>query len=122
MDVKGENTRVWVNEREKRDGGKWFDYSVGISKKREDGEYSTFYMKARFTRDVVLPDPVPNGIKMDYEGFLSVDEYTDKDGNTVKKPMLVVTHAEFEAVTPTRPKETEEPADSFSAAEDDIPF
>lgn len=122
MDVKGENTRVWVNERQRRDGGKWFDYSIGVSKKKEDDSYATVYMKVRFTKDVVLPEPVPNGIKMDYSGFLSVDEYTDKDGNAVKRPMVVINRAQFDTALPDRSKYADEKADSFTAAEDDIPF
>lgn len=119
MDVSGKDTRVWVNERQRRDGGKWNDYSIGISKKKENDEYVTVYMKVRFTKDVVLPQPMPNGIKMDYEGFMSVDSYPDKDGNEVKRPLVVVNQAQFDTALPAR---SGEDADSFKAAEDDIPF
>ncbi len=122
MNVSGENTRVWINERQKRDGGKWNDYSIGVSKKKEDDSYVTVYFKARFTKDVRLPDPMPNGIKMDYDGFMSVDDYPDKDGNIVKRPLVVVTRAEFETALPDRAKFADTETDSFSAAEDDIPF
>ena len=122
MDVRGENTRVWVNERQRRDGGKWFDYSIGVSKKKEDDSYTTVYLKARFTKDVDVPDPMPNGTKMDWAGFMSVDEYTDKDGNEVKKPMVVVTEARFEMALPRRTEEDAMDPTGFDAVEEDIPF
>lgn len=122
MDISGKDTRVWVNERQRRDGGKWFDYSIGVSKKKEDDSYTTVYMKVRFTKDVVLPDPMPNGIKMDFDGFLSVDEYADKDGNTVKRPMAVITRAQFDTALPDRTKYAAEDTDSFEALEEDLPF
>lgn len=122
MDVRGEGVRVWVNERQRKDGGTWSDYSIGISKKRQDDTYATAYVKCRFTKDVRLPDVFPNGMKMDYEGFLSVDEYTDKDGKEVKRPMIVVTKADFETALPDRSKFADVETDSFNAAEEDIPF
>lgn len=119
MEVNGTNVRLWVNERQKRDGGKWFDYSVGISKKKEDGSYESVYLKTKFTKDVILPEVIENGASITFSGFLSIDKYTDKDGNEVKKPMLVINSASFDNAPR---KYADIPDDSFSAADDDIPF
>lgn len=124
MDVRGENTRLWISERQKRDGGTWQDYSIGVSKKSQEGNYITTYIKARFTKDVRLPEGLENGAKMDYEGFMSVDHYFDADNNEVKRPLVVVTSATFDAAPVVREtvKYTDEQIAGFSASEDDIPF
>lgn len=124
MNITGEDTRLWVNERQRADGSKWFDYSVGISKKTEDGHYVNTYMKVRFAKSVNIPTDLPNGTKMDYEGFITVDSYTDKEGNEVKRPMAMITKADF-YIEGQRPKTVEYSEDQiagFSAAEEDVPF
>ena len=119
MDVSGSNTRLWINEREGRDGNTWKDYSIGISKKREDGEYDTLYLKVRFANKVSLPSTLQNGATMDFDGFLTVDKYTDKNGSEVKRPMVMVTRAGFGT---RQPAPAQEEVDGFTAAEEDIPF
>ena len=114
MDVSGKNQKVWCNEHQKRDGSKWYEYNVSISKKKQDGSYVNAYIKVKFSKDVDIEDPIPNGVKMDYEGFMTVDEYTDRDGNIVRKPMLFVTKAVF--------PELESSFDSFAEVEEAIPF
>lgn len=113
MDVKGKS-KVWANEHQKRDGGVWYDYNISISKKKQDGTYTNAYMRAFFTKDANAPEPIPNGSWMEFEGYLSVDEYESK-GMLVKKPMIMVTKAVFPDLKADVP-------DSFSQAEDDIPF
>lgn len=123
MNVSGEDTRVWVNEHQRQDGTKWLDYSLGISKKTENGDYVNAYMKVRFAKSVKVPEALQNGTKMDYEGFITVDSYTDKDGKEVRRPMVMITKASFETEPQYNPPQvSEEQIAGFSAAEEDIPF
>lgn len=123
MNVSGEDTRVWVNEHQRQDGTKWLDYSLGISKKTESGDYVNAYMKVRFAKSVKAPEGLQNGTKMDYEGFITVDSYTDKDGKEVRRPMVMITKADFDIEPKYNPSQvSEEQIAGFSAAEDDIPF
>lgn len=124
MNVNGENTRLWINERQGQNGSKWNDYSVSISKKLEDGNYINTYMKVRFSKAVKIPEQLENGTEMDFGGFLTVDNYTDRDGKEVKRPMVMITEASFnnqKLASPTE-KYSQEHLAGFSAAEDDIPF
>jgi hypothetical protein len=116
MDINGKGVKVWVNEHTKRDGGKWYDYNVSVNKKLpESGEYKSAYVKVRFGRDVYVPEKLPNGAKMDFEGYLTVDFFVDKDGREVKKPMIMVTTAKF-------PELYDEAADDYAEVDDSIPF
>lgn len=123
MDVKGEDVRLWVNEHKKQDGETWYDYSVGVSKKDQDGSYTTTYLKVRFVRAVHIPENLPNGVNMDFEGFLSVDKYTDRNGVEVKKPFIMVTKADFDIMPePAAERYTDEEVSRFGSTEDDVPF
>ena len=115
MDISGQNVRLWANEHTKADGTKWYDYSVSVSKKKQDGTYVRTYMKVRFTEDANAPAKIENGTKMDFAGFLSVDEYESR-GELVRKPMIVITSVVFPDL------EIETP--NFAAVDDDgfIPF
>lgn len=119
MDVTGNNVKLWKNEHAKQDGSKWFDYSVGVSKKKQDGSYVNTYMKVKFGRDIFVPDELPNGTQVDFEGYLTVDHYTGREGE-VKKPMIMITSAKFHDLPDT--KRDGYDADGFSEAMDDIPF
>lgn len=116
MNVSEKNVRVWRKDMEGRNGT-FYRYSVGISKKTEDGSYVTAYMPIRFTKNAHMPGKIENGAKCDFNGFLSVDTYLDKDGNEVKQVVIIAMNARLtEANDPT------EDVDSFEQAEDDIPF
>lgn len=121
MDVSGNDVRLWINEREGRDGAKWNDYSVSISKKKDDGsdQFDNVYLKVRFAKSVQIPAGIQNGELMTFDGFMTIDKYTNRDGNEVKRPMVMITRADFGA---KHPAPAQEEVDGFTAAEDDIPF
>ena len=91
MDVTVKKAKLWVNEHKKRDGDKWFDYNVSCSKKDQDGNFINCNLKVKFSKDVNVPANLPNGYDLDeFSGFFSVDVYTDRSGQEVRKPMIVV--------------------------------
>ena len=114
MDISGQNAKLWITEHKKRDGGTWNDYSIGINKKKQDGSYTNMYLRVKFGRDVDVPENLPNGTKINYEGFMSIDEYEDRDGAPIKKFMGVLTKVDF--------IDFAEPADGYSYVEEPIPF
>lgn len=123
MNVSGENAKLWINERTRADGSTWNDYSIGVSKKKEDGTYTSKYMKVRFAKSVNVPQGLPNGVSVDYNGFLTVDEYTDRDGNEVKNLMAMITEASFDYSEPREERYTDEEVSRFGSIDDvDVPF
>lgn len=129
LDVTGKNVRLWKNERSSKNGRTWNDYSIGVSKKKQSGGYVNGYIKVKFGRDVVVPDEIPNGAKMDFEGYISLDVYEDRNGQEVKKDMIMITRASFHDLygdDDSRGNYTSTSdygdIDSFEQAEDDIPF
>lgn len=120
MDVSGKVARVWVNEHPKRDGTKWYDYNIGIGKKNAEGRYINAYMKLKFSKDLGLPEELPNGIRMeDYEGYVSVYEY-QKDGQLVRVPLVMITKARFPELELIL--ELIDPPDSFEMLDEEVPF
>lgn len=111
MDVKGKDVKLWVNEYEKKDGGKFRTYSVSSSRKDADGKYMYAPMKVFFKKDIDVSH-VENGTPFDFEGFMTVDAYTNKDGKEVRNPAIMVTRADFGELGDT----------GFAEAEEDIPF
>lgn len=114
MDVSGKNEKLWINKREKRDGGIWLEYSVGIGKRNMDGKYINAYMRVKFSKSCEVPSMLPNGVKMNYEGFMTIDEYESR-GEQVRKPMVMITRVEF-------PDYEYQMEDSFSEVDEDVPF
>ena len=116
MDVSGNKAKVWVNEHQKRDGGKWYDYNVGIGKKKQDGSYINMYIRVKFAKELGLPEDIPNGMAMEnYEGYMSVDDYTSRDGEVVKRPLVIITKADFPELDADIP-------DSYEQLDEDMPF
>ena len=116
MNISEKNARVWRKDIEGRNGT-FYRYSVGISKKLEDGSYLTAYMPIRFTKRANMPEKIDNGAKCDFSGFLSVDTYLDKEGHEVRQIIIVAMNA-----TLTDEGDPSEGVDSFEQAEDEIPF
>lgn len=114
MDVSGKNVRVWANEHKKRDGGSWYDYNVSIGKKKQEGGYVNAYMKVKFTRDANAPEVIPNGSVMDFEGYLTVDDYV-RDGEPIRRPMIMVTQVVFPELSVDVP-------DSYEQLDEEMPF
>lgn len=113
IEVKGKGVKLWINDHTTKDGRDFRSYNVGLSRKNKDGSYVNTYLRAVFGKDVYIPDGVVNGATMDFDGFMSVDSYINKAGEEVKNPMVFITNVQFHKLTET---------DSFSEAEDDIPF
>lgn len=112
FDWNGKNVKLWVNEREGRNG-KWNSYSVSVSKKVED-KYINKEVKVLFGRDVWIPDTIRNGeVIEELEGFPTLDIYTDKNGNERREIMLYITKCKWKDLTDD---------DSFTAMEEEIPF
>lgn len=119
INIEAENTRLWVNAHERPDGTRWYTYAISSSSKTEAGDYVNKSLKVKMTRDVKLPEDLANGEVADIRGFLSNETFMDKKGEKRTEHILVAQEVDF----PNRralPKS--EPDDSFSAAEDEIPF
>lgn len=116
MDVTARNARIWRRDFEGKNGT-FYRYTVGISKKMEDGSYLTAYMPIKFTKNANMPEKIENGAKCDFGGFLSVDTYKDREGNEVKQITVIAMTARL-----TDGGDPSEDVDSFESAEDDIPF
>lgn len=109
IDIKGTNVKLWANKREGRNGA-WVQYSVSFSKK--DGEkYINKPVRVFFGKDIEIPEGAKNGATIDFEGFPTLDVYTDKEGNERKEVALFIRSIKWNDV-----------ADSFAQAEVDIPF
>ena len=122
INVSGKNEKLWKNERQSRNGGTWFDYSIGTSRKNPDGNYVNSYMKIKFSSKLTVPKDLPNGAQMDFEGFLTPDVYRDRNGQEVKRTMIMITKVNFHDVYGNDSYDEYADIDSFSQAEDDIPF
>ena len=121
INVKGESVKLWVNPREGRNGNTWNDYSVGISSKRQDGGYDNASIKVKFSSKLNVPKDIPNGTMIDFAGFVKPDIYKDRNGNEVKRDMYMITQVKFHDLYENNGP-TYDDIDSFSEAEDDIPF
>ena len=116
MNISEKGARVWRKDIEGRNGT-FYRYSVSINKKREDGSYARKYMPIRFAQRANMPEKIENGAKVDFSGFLSVEERPDKDGNTVTEFVIIAMNASLvDGGDPTQG------VDSFAEAETDIPF
>ncbi len=113
MEVSARKAKIWRKDIEGRNGT-FYRYSVGVSKKTEDGNYVNAYIPVVFSRKSNAPEKISNGAVCDFSGFMSVESYTDREGNTKNSPQIVVMKVNFEDST--------EGVDSFEEAEVDIPF
>lgn len=113
MDVSEKNAKLWRKDIQGKNGI-FHRYSVGVSKKTQDGKYVNAYIPVMFSKKAEAPDDIPNGALCSIEGFMSVESYTDRDGNTRNSPQIVVMKIEFDDPTIG--------ADGFKQAEDELPF
>ena len=118
MDISGKNVKVWRKDIEGRNGT-FYRYSVSVSSKREDGSYTTEYLPIRFAKRANMPERITNGARVNFSGFLSVNERPGMDGNTIKELQIIAMKAELMDADDGDPTEG---VDSFEQAEDDIPF
>ena len=113
MEVSAKKAKIWRKDIEGRNGT-FYKYSVSISRKNEEGKYVNAYLPVVFSKKSNAPDVISNGAICDFSGFMSVESYTDREGNTRNNPQIVVMKVDFEDAT--------EGVDPFEEAEDDIPF
>lgn len=115
MDIKGKGEKVWRKDLE-NERGKYSLYSVGVRSQRQDETWVTEYLPIKFAKKANAPDKISNGAKIDFEGFLAVDEYRD----TKRVVIIAMSMKVVEDVQET-PKADDLP-DSFALAEEDCPF
>lgn len=108
MEVSAKNAKIWRKDIEGKNGT-FHKYSVSVSKKNQDGKYVNAYIPVVFSKKADAPDKIENGALCDFEGFMSVESYTDREGNTRNTPQIVIMSALFEE-------------DGFEQAETEIPF
>lgn len=111
-------TKLWVNAHERQDGSRWYSYAISTSSKDKDGNYVNKSLPVRMTKAVEIPSDLANGETVTIRGFLSNESFTDRNGEKRIEHILVAQEVDFQSRTALK----SEPADSFSAAEDDIPF
>ena len=112
MDIREPNARIWRKDIEGKNGT-FYKYSIGVARKIDD-KYVHAYIPIVFSKKADAPEKIPNGAKASIEGFMSVDSYTDREGHTRNTPQIVVMSVEFDDPTVV--------VDSFSQAEEEIPF
>ena len=108
MEVSAKNAKIWRKDIEGKNGT-FYRYSVSVSKKTQDGKYVNAYIPVVFSKKSDAPEKIDNGALCDFEGFMSVESYTDREGVTRNTPQIVIMSALFEE-------------DGFEQAEDEIPF
>lgn len=113
MDVIAKRAKIWRKDYEGKNGT-FYKYSVGVSRKTQDGKFVNAYIPVTFSKRADAPEKIDNGALCDFEGFMSVDSYTDKDGKTRNTPQIVVMSVEFDDPTVG--------VDSFEQAEEEMPF
>lgn len=109
MDVSEKRAKIWRKDIEGKNGT-FYRYSVSVSRKTQDGKYVNAYIPVVFSKKSDAPEKIENGAVCSFEGFISVDTYKDKDGVERNTPQIVIMSVKFDG------------EDSFSEAEDDIPF
>lgn len=120
FDILAEGAKLWVNEHKRNDGSVWRSFSTTVSSKDKDtGEYINKSLKVKMTRSVQLPEDLQNGRTVTIKGSLATERFFDREGQKREELFIWAHEVTFDISTPTH---KEEPADNFSAAEDDIPF
>ena len=122
IDVTGKNCKLWIPDHKREDGSVWHTYTVGVSKKDMDGHWVNAYQDILFTKNAGFSDDIPNGTVFDFEGWMSVKTYKDRDGKEVRRPVIMVNKANFEYDRGQARADSYEQLDGFEQASDDIPF
>ena len=116
MDISGKGVKIWRKDVQGKNGT-FYRYSVSVSSKKEDGSWATEYLPIRFAKRANMPEKISNGAKCDFSGFLSVDEYRDREGNVSKSLQIIAMRAVL-----TDGGDPSEEVDSFEQLEEDLPF
>lgn len=113
MNVSAEKAKIWRRDVEGKNGT-FYRYTTSVSRKTQDGKYVNAYIPVMFSKRANAPEKIENGALCNFEGFMSVDTYTDKDGKVRNTPQIVIMSVDFD--------DPSEGVDSFAQAEEDIPF
>ena len=108
MNVSEKNAKIWRKDYQGKNG-EFYKYSVGVSGKTADGKTVYAYIPIKFSKKADAPEKIDNGATCDFEGFLSVESYKDREGNERRQPIIIVMSVQFDD-------------DSFKQMEEDIPF
>lgn len=115
MNVSEKNCRIWRKDFEGKNGT-FHRYSISFRGKKADGSYTPYcYMDIKFSKKSGAPEKITNGATCEFEGFLSADSYTNKDGKEVVTPQIVVTKVKFDG-------DAEDVGDNFEEMSEEIPF
>ena len=108
------------------DGNGFPQYSIGISKRGDDGQWIREYQQIVFRKGIELEN---NESIFIYDAFPKLQTWRAKDGSIGKRVVWQI--LDFQYADSKRPAARQEPAyqesyedvpDSFAAAEDDVPF
>lgn len=104
---------------------KFVKWSTTVGRKDEDGEYVNYYLRVRFAGDA--SEPETDGLHQIDVGnaFLSVESYTNRDGDDVVNPVLVVTENDIlddEPEEKPKKKKSKDEDEEDEDDEDDLPF
>lgn len=89
MNLEQRNVMIFRNERDGR-----VSYSVGLSRKNQDGGYENSYFPIKFKKGIDLANKTR--IKL-LNSYLTFDNYTDKDGKNRTFNYIMVIDFESEA-------------------------
>lgn len=119
INVEAENVRLWVNGHQRPDGSKWNTYAISTSSKTEAGDFVNKSLKVKMTRDVQIPADIANGEVVTIRGSLSNETFMDKNGEKRVEHILWAREVDFMNRLAAHDSE---PADTFNAMEEDMPF
>lgn len=108
IDVKAQNVKIWRKDFQGKNG-EFYKYTASVSGKNKEGRFINAYIPVKFSKKADAPEKIDNGAVCDFEGFLSVESYKDREGNERNQPIVVVMKAHFEG-------------DSFEELSEDLPF
>lgn len=123
MNVSEKHARIWRNDKQTKDGRTSYKYRTSVSSKNSDGSFSRAYIDVKFAKRSGAPEKIVNGAQCDFNGFITVDSYKDKEGKEHTRPLIMI----MEAVFDTDPEDLDDvdPADKaagFEQTEIPIPF
>ena len=115
INVKAERVKIWRKDIEGKNGT-FYRYTAGISTKIDD-EWVNSYMSVRFAKKSGAPEKIENGATCDFEGFMGVESYKNKEGKAINSPMIWITSVKFEGNVGVDVE-----ADGYEQLSEDIPF
>ena len=119
FDVKVTDAKLWKNKHQGRKGT-FYTYSIGVSKKMQDGTFKNKYMRV-FPKDG-LPNDIPNGSSCDIEGFLTLDVFTGRDGEISNFALYANTIKFHDYESQQNSRGYDNDFAGFSETDDDLPF